>query len=197
MKKTPLYIFFILLFCNVSFSNEIKELEIEGFSIGDSLLEHMSKKDILSEIKSNKSTYNYLTDEFGEVYLYKNYEKYDYLSFFVRPKDKNFIIYYIGGTIAYDDKIKQCLTKQKEVYKEISSQFNIIRKEEDSFPFPWDSSGKSINHYISLFLKSGGEISISCAEFEKNIKIKNNYLDGLTVEISTREVSKWFRNHIN
>ncbi len=197
MKKTPLYIFFILLFCNVSFSNEIKELEMEGFSIGDSLLEHMSKKDILSEIKSNKSTYNYLTDEFGEVYLYKNYEKYDYLSFFVRPKDKNFIIYYIGGTIAYDDKIKQCLTKQKEVYKEISSQFNIIRKEEDSFPFPWDSSGKSINHYISLFLKSGGEISISCAEFEKNIKIKNNYLDGLTVEISTREVSKWFRNHIN
>ena len=197
MKKTPLYIFFILLFCNVSFSNEIKELEIEGFSIGDSLLEHMSKKDILSEIKSNKSTYNYLTDEFGEVYLYKNYEKYDYLSFFVRPKDKNFIIYYIGGTITYDDKIKQCLTKQKEVYKEISSQFNIIRKEEDSFPFPWDSSGKSINHYISLFLKSGGEISISCAEFEKNIKIKNNYLDGLTVEISTREVSKWFRNHIN
>ena len=197
MKKTPLYIFFILLFCNVSFSNEIKELEIEGFSIGDSLLEHMSKKDILSEIKSNKSTYNYLTDEFGEVYLYKNYEKYDYLSFFVRPKDKNFIIYYIGGTIAYDDKIKQCLTKQKEVYKEISSQFNIIRKEEDSFPFPWDSSGKSINHYISLFLKSGGEISISCAEFEKNIKIKNNYLDGLTVEISTREVSKWLRNHIN
>ena len=197
MKKTPLYIFFILLFCNVSFSNEIKELEMEGFSIGDSLLDHMSKKDILNEIEINKSAYNYLSDEFGEVYLYKNYQKYDYLSFFVKPKDKNFIIYYIGGTITYDDKIKQCLTKQKEVYKEISSQFNIIRKEENSFPFPWDSTGKSINHYISLFLKSGVEIGISCSEFEKNIKIKNNYRDGLTFEISTREVSEWLRNHIN
>ena len=197
MKKILLYIFFVLILCNNALSNDIKELEIEGFSIGDSLLDHMTKEDILSEIEINKSTYNYLTDEFGEVYLYKNYEKYDYLSFFVRPKDKNYIIYYIGGTIKYDDKIKQCLTKQKEVYKEISSQFNIIRKEEESFPFPWDSSGKSINHYISLFLMSGDEISISCAEFEKNIKIENNFSDGLTVEISTIEVSKWLRNHIN
>ena len=198
MKKVSTYLFLILFsFSATSFADDISDFQIEGFSIGDSLLDYMSKKEILSEIEINKSTYNYLTDEFGEVYLYKNYEKYDYLSFFVRPKDKKYIIYYIGGTIKYDDKIKQCLTKQREVYKEISSQFNIIRKEEESFPFPWDSSGKSMNHYISLFLKSGDEISISCAEFEKNIKIENNYIDGLTVEISTKEVSKWMRNHIN
>ena len=197
MKKLSLYIFLVLMWCNVGFAEDISELQIEGFSIGDSLLDHMSKEEIISEIENNKNAYNYLTDEFGEVYLYKNYEKYDYLSFLVKPKDKNYIIYYIGGTIKYDDKIKQCRKKQKEVYRDISSQFNIIRKEEESALYPWDSSGKSINHYISLFLMSGDEISISCAEFEKNIKIENNYIDGLTVEISTKEVSKWMRNHIN
>ena len=197
MKKLSLYIFLVLMWCNVGFAEDISELQIEGFSIGDSLLDHMSKEEIISEIENNKNAYNYLTDEFGEVYLFKNYEKYDYLSFLVKPKDKNYIIYYIGGTIKYDDKIKQCRKKQKEVYRDISSQFNIIRKEEESALYPWDSSGKSINHYISLFLMSGDEISISCAEFEKNIKIENNYVDGLTVEISTKEVSKWMRNHIN
>ena len=197
MKKLSLFTFLVLMWCNVGFAEDISELQIEGFSIGDSLLDHMSKEEIISEIENNKNAYNYLTDEFGEVYLFKNYEKYDYLSFLVKPKDKNYIIYYIGGTIKYDDKIKQCRKKQKEVYRDISSQFNIIRKEEESALYPWDSSGKSINHYISLFLMSGDEISISCAEFEKNIKIENNYVDGLTVEISTKEVSKWMRNHIN
>ncbi len=116
------------MWCNVGFAEDISEYEIEGISIGDSLLDHLSKEEIITEIEINKPEYNYLTDEFGEVYLYKNYEKYDYLSFFVRPKDKKYIIYYIGGTIKYDDKIKQCLTKQKEIYKEISSQFNIFFK---------------------------------------------------------------------
>tara|TARA_X000000950_G_scaffold284135_1_gene386594 strand:- start:724 stop:1317 length:594 start_codon:yes stop_codon:yes gene_type:complete len=197
MKKLSLYTFLVLMWCNVGFAEDISELQIEGFSIGDSLLDHMSKEEIISEIENNKNAYNYLTDEFGEVYLFKNYEKYDYLSFLVKPKDTNYIIYYIGGTIKYDNKIKQCRKKQKEVYREISSQFNVIRKEENSALYPWDSTGKSINHYISLFLMSGDEISISCAEFEKNIKIENNYIDGLTVEISTKEVSKWMRNYIN
>lgn len=197
MKKLSLYTFLVLMWCNVGFAEDISELQIEGFSIGDSLLDHMSKEEIISEIENNKNAYNYLTDEFGEVYLFKNYEKYDYLSFLVKPKDTNYIIYYIGGTIKYDNKIKQCRKKQKEVYREISSQFNVIRKEEKSALYPWDSTGKSINHYISLFLMSGDEISISCAEFEKNIKIENNYIDGLTVEISTKEVSKWMRNYIN
>ena len=197
IKKLSLYIFLVLIWCNTGFANDIKDIELEGFSVGDSLLDYMTKEDIQSEIDINKSTYNYLTDEFGEVYLYKDYKKYDYLSFFVRPKDENYFIYYIGGTITYDNKIKQCLIKQKEIIKELSSQFDIIKKEEITFEFPWDPTSKSKNHYISLFLEQGNEISVSCAEFEKNLKIKNNWKDGLTVEIQTKEVSNWFRNHIN
>ena len=195
MKKIILLLSFLFL-SNV-FADDIKELEIEGFSIGDSLLDHMTKEDILSEIEINKAEYNYLTDEFGEVYLYKKYKKYDYLSFFVKPKDKNYLIHYIGATITYNDKIKKCLIKQKEIKKKFSSQFNFTKEENNSFEFPWDPTGKSKNHYFSLFLESGSEISVSCSEYEKSLKIKNKWKDGLTVEISTKEVSKWFRNHIN
>ena len=75
MKKLSTYLFLILFsFSATSFADDIRDFQIEGISIGDSLLDYISKKEILSEIEINKSTYNYLTDEFGEVYLYKNYE---------------------------------------------------------------------------------------------------------------------------
>ena len=83
------------------------------------------------------------------------------------------------------------------LFLEFSSDFQTVRKEEKTFSFPWDPTGKSTNQYISLFLESGDEISVSCSKYEKSLKIKNNWRDGLTVEISAKEHSKWMRKHIN
>ena len=198
MKKLSTYLFLILFsFSAPSFADDLSEYEIEGISLGDSLLDHLSKEEIITQIEHNKPTYNYLTDEFGEVYLPGKYKDYDNLSVFVKPKDKNYLIYYIGGTVYYDDNIKQCYAKQKEIIKEFSSQFKFIRKEENTFIFPWDPTGKSTNHYVSLFLDSGDEISVSCMEYEKSLKIENNWADALTVEIAKKEQSEWMRKHIN
>ena len=107
MKKLSTYLFLILFsFSASSFADDISELQIEGISIGDSLLDHLSGEEIITEIESNKLSYNYLTDEFGEVYLEGNFEIYDLLSFFVKPDDKNYTIYDIRGGIYYDDGIE-------------------------------------------------------------------------------------------
>ena len=80
MKKLSTYLFLVLFsFSALSFADDINELEIEGISIGESLLDYLSKDEIINEIEANKSTYNYLNNDFGEVYLYGNFEKYDYL----------------------------------------------------------------------------------------------------------------------
>ena len=86
MKKLSLYLFLGLLWCNVSFADDVSEYQIEGIRIGDGLLDHLSKEEIKTEIEVNKIGYDYLTDEFGEVYLEGNFEIYDVLSFFVKPK---------------------------------------------------------------------------------------------------------------
>ena len=66
MKKLSTYFLLILFsFSAPSFADDISDFQIEGISIGDSLLDYMSKKEILSEIEINKSTYNYLTDGGG------------------------------------------------------------------------------------------------------------------------------------
>ena len=198
MKKLCIYFFLVLFSLQTpSWADNLSEYEIEGISLGDSLLDHLSKEEIITEIEHNKPTYNYLTDEFGEVYLPGKYKDYDNLSVFVKPKDKNYLIYYIGGTVYYDDNIKQCYAKQKEIIKEFSSQFKFIRKEEKTFAFPWDPTGKSTTRYVSLFLDSGDEVSVACSEYEKSLKIKNNWADSLVIEVLKKEQSDWMRNHIN
>ena len=198
MKKLSTYLFLIFFsFSAPSFADDISELQIEGISIGDSLLDHLSKEEIITEIEVNKPTYNYLTDDFGEVYLEGNFQIYDLLSFFVKPDDKNYTIYDIRGGIYYDDKIEQCYAKQKEIVEEFSLSYKNTRKVEETFKFPWDPTGKSNVRNIFLYFDSGDVITVSCAEYEKSLKIKNNWADALSVEILKKEVENWMKNHIN
>ena len=129
MKKLSTYLLlFLFSFSAPSFAEDISEFQIEGISIGDSLLDHLSKKEIINEIVRNKPAYNYLTEDFGEVYFYGNFNTYDRLSFFVKPKDKHYTIYSIAGSISYDDKLEQCFAKQKEIEKEFSLTYKNAKK---------------------------------------------------------------------
>ena len=198
MKKLSTYLFLILFsFSAPSFADDISEYQIEGISIGDSLLDHLTKEKIITGIENSKSRYNYLTDEFGEVYLRGKFEIYDWLSFLVKPKDKNYIIYFIKGSIKYDDKMKQCYVKQKEIVEEFSVLYKNTRKVERTAVFPWDPTGKSSTRYTEFIFDSGDIIMVSCYKYEKSLKIKNNWADNLSVAISKKEVSNWMENHIN
>ena len=193
MKKLSTYLFLILFsFSASSFAEDISEFQIEGISIGDSLLDHLSKEEIITEIESNKPTYNYLTDEFGEVYLRGNFDIYDRLSFFVKPKDKHYTIYSIYGSISYDDKLEQCFAKQKEIEKEFSSTFKNAKKREITLEFEWDPTGESVSHNIQFFFDSGDISEINCTKYKKSLKIKNNWEDSLQVSIGKKEIFDWF-----
>ena len=59
MKKLSTYLFLILFsFSAPSFADDIskvEDIEIEGISIGDSLLKHLSKEEIIKEIETTCS----------------------------------------------------------------------------------------------------------------------------------------------
>ena len=197
MKKLLLYIFAGLIFCSIGNTNDINEFEIEGISIGDSLLEYLSDKEIAKEIEVNRPFYNYLSRDFGEVYLFKNFENYKSLSFMVKPNDKEYIIYLIKGSIPYDNKLDQCFKKQDEIQKEFSKIFNNAFKDEYTLKFDFDKTGKSKTHNITFYLNSGDYAEVNCSTYEKNIKIKNNFKDSLQVIIGTKQILDWFDNPIN
>jgi len=198
MKKLSTYLFLILFsFSTPSFADDISEYQIEGISIGDSLLDHLSKEEIITEIEINKPSYNYLSDEFGEVYLFGNFDIYDNLSFMVKPKDKHYTIYTIKGSISYDDKLEQCFAKQKEIEKEFSSIYKNAKKRKITLEFDWDPTGESVIHNTYFEFDSGDYIRVSCAKYKKSLKIENNWDDSFSFSISKKVIDDWFSNRIN
>ena len=188
---------FLLFFSSLLFAENISDFEMEGISIGDSLLDYLSEDEILTEIRENRYMYNYLTDDFGEVYLFNNLNHYDRLSFFVKPDDKDYLIYFIKGSISYDDKIDQCFLKQKEIEKEFSSAYKNTVKSDGTFYFPWDQSRESSVYVIDFTFKNDDFIEVKCAQYKKSLKIENNWEDSLQVTIGTEEVAKWFNDRID
>ena len=78
----------ILIFSYQSWikADDIKDFEIEGFSIGDKLTKIMSKK----EIKQNTLPYFTDTRQYYVVGMIDNLNQYDQLEFYLKSNDSNF-----------------------------------------------------------------------------------------------------------
>ena len=198
MKKLSTYLFLVLFsFSAPSFADDISDFQIEGISIGDSLLDHMSKEEIITQIEINKSLYHYTTDEFGQVYKYDGLQTYFMMSFYVKTADKNFIIYGITGTLPHAEDINSCYKKMSEISKEFSATYKNAKKNEETFNNPGDPTGRSKMKQVNFIFKSGDKIKIVCTDFEENLRIKNNWIDGLDIIIQSKEVTDWLSKRIN
>ena len=115
MKKLLAIITLSLCFMLPSQADDIKDFQIEGISIGDSLLDYLSKREILS----GKQNY-YKSDEFIPVYIdnYKNLSTYEGLQFHYKKGDQKYKIAALEGVIFFSDKsqISKCHKKQNERY---------------------------------------------------------------------------------
>ena len=183
---------FVLLFSSLVFAEDISDFEIEGMSVGDSLLDYMSEEEIKKELKSNQYMYKYLNDQFGQVYIYDGLKKYDRVSFFVKNNDKEYIIYNIRGSIYYVNKLEQCLAKQLEIKNQFSNEFKETKITEGDFKYTIDPTGRSIGYEVKFSFVSGNSIIINCSDFEENLRIQNNWTEGLNISLNKKEVLDWF-----
>jgi len=176
-------------------ADDISDFQIEGISIGDSLLDYMSEEEILKEIEINKGRYLFLEDNsiFGEVFKFEDLQTYDSMSFFVKPNDKKFLIYGVKGAIDYSEDFNGCIKKQNEIVNEISEMFRYAKKDEGTYNHRGDITNRSVVKFVRFKYDSGGYILIQCYDFEENLKIKNNWMEPLSISIDTEELSKWFR----
>ena len=177
-------------------AEDISDFEIEGMSIGDSLLDYFSEEEILTQIKLNKHMYEYTTEKFGEVYKYSGLEQYYLMSFFVKPNDNKFIIHGIRGAMPHAEDIKSCYKDMNQVVESVSNMFKNAKKMETTYDHPIDKTGNSKVKEVYFLFKSDDEIKILCSDFEENLRIKNNWIDGLDVGIITKEVADWLAHRI-
>ena len=127
MKKLSTYLFLVLFsFSAPSFADDISEFQIEGMSIGDSLLNYMSEE----EIKEN--VVNVYPDKKFTVSVYKkSTEMYKWgVGGEYKSNDKTYKIHGVQGRIGFANNIEDCYKKRNEIVKKISSLFDEIKKKD-------------------------------------------------------------------
>ena len=198
MKKISSYILFLVLsFNSASSANELKEFEIAGFSLGESLLDYFDKSDIKNELKS-EYTYFYKDNKYAvlgvgdgvDYNLSMKIENYDELALTVRPDDKKFIIYSVRGDIFCKDNIKKCLSQQKEI---VSAFEDFLGSEFESWekPHSVDPSGKSMVYGNNITYADGSDIAVDVYQWSDKMKQENNFPDTLQESMSTKEFSNF------
>tara|TARA_B100000787_G_scaffold44136_1_gene31487 strand:+ start:54 stop:689 length:636 start_codon:yes stop_codon:yes gene_type:complete len=211
MKKLLVLLFSIFLLSSPTvFADDISDFEIEGISIGDSLLDYMTEDEILLDIEQTKNHYSYLNEpnKYAEVYsnikLDNNFTTFDYLSFYVKNNETNnyitnknekFTILGIRGIIRYVEDFESCMQKRDEIVEILSKMFPNEQKTKVFFEHALDPSGNSFVYEISFAFDLGGEIEAECIDFEETFRIKNSYTEGLTVGISYEEIKSWLSDY--
>ena len=184
----------ILFFSSSLTAEDISDFEIEGISIGDSLLEYMTESEIKSEIKWSKDHYYYKTEEFAEVYRFKKGIQYEYLSFLIKPNDKEFLIYGIYGNI--DNNIDECLKIKKNIVKEFDLILLEANKIESKFNPSFDKTGRSVIYYTDFEFNSDDEIKIECYNYSESYAEKRNVTDGLSISLHSYETIPWLQQEL-
>ena len=160
-------------------ADDVRDFEIEGMSIGDSLLDSFNESQIKAEKQLNKKI------KFLRMNIRKNLKIYDAVQVWWNKKDQNFKITHIGGILEFDNDINNCIKKQKEIGADIRKSFSNLKFEESKDIYNKD---ETIYHY-RLEFPNGDIIAVQCYEFSDSFEKKHNYVESLKVMIVPKKVN--------
>jgi len=194
MKPTKILLFTIILILSLqswSKADDIRDFQIEGMSIGDSLLDFFT----LNQIKKFHRT-DYKNSK--KFYILTNNTKstmYDALQFSLKNNDKKYKIFGMGGIIWFEKNVSNCLIKKNEIEKDLKTIFNNSKIE--SFgerTLPYDQSGKSKQIAQTQYNVDNGLVAIECTDFSENLSNEKGYIDNLKIATYSKEYELFVRN---
>ena len=186
MKKLSICLFLIFFsFSAPSFADDIQDFEIEGMTIGNSLLDYMSEE----EIKENV-VHVYPDKKFTVSFYKKSTEIYDWgVGGEYKSNDKTYKIHGVQGRISFANNIEGCYEKQDEIEKDISSMFNETKKENWGIlklHLKGEAAEGSTYKPISFEFNNGDRINIACYHYSDAPQD-----DDLKITLSSKEFVKY------
>ena len=187
----------IICFQSLTKADDIRDFEIEGMSIGDSLLKFYREKLILKKLKIDEDLYNYKKSKTYQQTGFlpddgKDFNTYEYLQIMVKKDDPNYIIHGISGKIFkdYDNDINSCYDLQDVVENEIKNDLTNLEvyKPDNLTIHASDKSKKSTVRQVGLFFNNDDVISIECYNWSKKMDYANNF----KITVATQELNKWW-----
>ena len=196
MKRLVFIFILILSFQSFIKADDISDFEIEGMSVGDSLLDYFSKKKINN---SKVDWYDSLEKNKFDAFAFNStkFEKYDFVDVWTKYNDNKFLINTIAGAMYFGANkeikdINNCYTEQKIIANEVHKELPQAEKSGPSkLKHSIDPSGQSTYTDIYLRLNNGYEIVISCYDWSDELTKKENRADHLFITIRSDEVDQW------
>ena len=172
-------------------AEDIRDFEIEGMSIGDSLLNHFSENNIQQEINSEFS-FKYKNNIFiglgvgqtNEFPLVRKLNQFDELGITIKPNDKNYLVHGLSGEILCYNNINKCMIAKDQIINDLKNVFKGIEIDSWERKHPVDKTGKSIVY--------GNDLKANDLDFIISVSVydmsDDDFNDSVKVSIKTEEL---------
>ena len=187
-----IFIAFVIIFLSSPLVAEnISDFQIEGVSIGDSLLDYFTEEEI------NLNT-GYIYEEYGkqgkEIASFgtqDNLDKFDMVEFEFKTLNNKYEVVSIKAYIYFKENINECIKLQNQIFNDIKNLFpNKNYFDDGPFNHPgYANDDVIILKRIGFFLNDDTRSNIDIMCFDISEKI--NKTDRLSLTIRSDEYNEW------
>lgn len=192
MKVFISILILIFSFQSLTKADDIRDFEIEGMSVGHSLLEFIDK----NQVEKIRKQYNYPNKEIYILVIESNNLKlniYDFIQVDIKHNDPDYKIVSLSGYLKFGKNINECQKKKNQIDNDIKLAFENLSVESYNKKHRADKTKKSINYITEFNFKSGDSIVTICEDWSNYMETEG-YSDGLRVGIVTKKFYDWISN---
>ena len=207
MKKLSLHVFLLLLWCNIGFSNDIKEFEIDGIKIYDNIYDILTDEIISENIEKIKDSKLYggnkefpwlLINPDKIIDQSKVLNNYDFIKIHYKKDNQ---IHLISGTTYFGNlDMRQCINNLNSFKFRLDNIYNTPLKRNETGIIPHSSTrliGATLKSVSYTYPDFG--IRIICYDFTeyKNFSGPKNRSIRFELQGYTHELSSWVNKNNN
>ena len=193
MKRLLTILILIFTLQTPSQADDIRDFQIEGMSIGDSLLDYYS----IDKINERKAYYP--SKKYFKVSLIPpNSNLFERVQFHIKSNDDKYIIDSISGLIFFKEKknsMDECLKTREEILEEISSTLSSTTKSKpDIKKLTQDKTGNSTTNTIYFDFSSGDYIKLGCVIYGTEYYELQGWFDHLRLGFIIKKFDYWLEH---
>ena len=194
MRLFVIFLIFVFNFQILTKADDISDFEIEGISVGDSLIDFFDDLDLTEQLIKDypKSTYPG-SDKFYGLRINKELGDYDNFGVLLKKDDEKYIIYILRGRKKFANKLDECKNYKENVVSSIKSLLPNIEPNIYNHKYRIDD-GKSISYITAFNIGLAGSIRIYCDNWSAIVEKNERWVDSLNIEISSEEALEWINN---
>ena len=179
MNKYIYIILIFFIFINSAKTDDIKDFQIEGVSVGDSLLNSMEKKYLNDNKKYFSSTNFGVKKEYSWIYLETNkLNNYDAVRIYFKSSDKKYLAQNIAGYKYFQNDIASCKSFKSSLIKDVEQIATVFIKKE--YPY-YELRGTDGTRDMTVFsFKDTSAIKLICYDYKLD-----KYIDRFTLSLGS------------